>query len=80
MGECTDVWIRVPRDDGSKVLAAVGGWVGREVEYGVDADSADAVAGAVAGKKVEVTLSWRVKSWGDWLAEIVGGDGMDLFR
>ena len=75
MGECTEVWIRVPRDDGSKVLAAVGGWVGREVEYNVDADG-----GAVAGKKVEVTLSWRVKSWGDWLAEIVGGDGMDLFR
>ena len=24
-----DVWIRVPRDDGSAVVAAVGGWIGK---------------------------------------------------
>ena len=74
MGACTDVWIRVPREDGTKILAAVGGWVGREMEYyDMDGDGA-------SGKEVEVTLSWRVKSWGNWLAGVVGGDGMDLFK
>ena len=90
-----EVWIRVPREDGSKVLAAVGGWVGRGETLerrrggvgvgGIIGDSGDgAAAGAIGtGKMTEsttTTVSWRVKSWGNWLAEIAGGDGADLFR
>ena len=86
----------MPREDGSKVLAAVGGWVGRGEgpERGVGAAAAaaeggggaDASVGGITGvnKMVGSTtttmVSWRIKSWGNWLAEIASGDGADLFR
>lgn len=30
MAETHDFWVRVPREDGDKVVAAVAGWMGRE--------------------------------------------------
>ena len=77
-GKNTEVWIRVPHEDGSKVLAAVGGWIGKELRN--DGGSGAGGAGVGIGKELEVTVNWRVKGWGTWLAEVVGGDGADLFR
>lgn len=57
-----DFWVRVPREDASAMIAALGGWVGSETDAGGDA-----------------TVNWRVKGWDNWLARLVGGDGMDLF-
>lgn len=56
-----DVWIRVPREDGAGVVAAVGGWVGFS-------------AGGGAGEE-EVRTGWVVKGWGDWLGGVVLGRG-----
>ncbi|KAF4544473.1 uncharacterized protein LTHEOB_6043 [Lasiodiplodia theobromae] len=68
-----DVWIRVPREDGAGVVAAVGGWVGSSAGGG--------------GGEEEVRTGWVVKGWGDWLGGVVlgrgggaGGDGgADVF-
>ncbi|KAF2097048.1 hypothetical protein NA57DRAFT_77301 [Rhizodiscina lignyota] len=59
-----DVWVRVPREDASSVVVAVGGWA--SVQPGEDGES--------------VTLGWRVKSRDEWLSRLAAGDEMDLFN
>ena len=56
-----NVWVRMPREDGQAVVAAVTGWV----KLDQDGDGS--------------SLGWKVKGRDDWLARLVGGDGMDLF-
>lgn len=56
--------MRVPRGDGSAVVAAVSGWVG---------------GGGGGGGGTEGVVGWRVRGRGQWLGGLVGGDGGDLF-
>lgn len=74
-GDVPNVWIRVPRDDGAAVLAALSSWVGSlsspsSGSVGAGAgDSEDGEGGSVA---------WRVCAKGNYLSAIVHGSG-DVF-
>ncbi|KAG6993803.1 hypothetical protein G7Y79_00050g085400 [Physcia stellaris] len=57
-----DVWIRVPREDGSAVVAAVGNWVGK--------------GEAESGGRGEGAVSWRVRGRGEWLGALVARSGI----
>lgn len=58
-----DVWIRVPREDGSAVVAAVGNWVGKGEAEG--------------GGRGEGVVSWRVRGRGEWLGALVARSGIE---
>ncbi|KAI9818469.1 MAG: hypothetical protein M1827_000528 [Pycnora praestabilis] len=59
-----EVWIRVPREDGSAVVAAAGGWMG----------------GNGSGVKEGEQVGWRVRGMGKWLGGLVAGSGMELYE
>ncbi len=62
--EKKEVWIRVPREDRVTAVAAVGGWVST----------------ASTRDDGSVQTGWRVKGASDWLANLVAGNGSDLFE
>ncbi|KAL3474518.1 hypothetical protein BJX99DRAFT_175959 [Aspergillus californicus] len=59
------IWIRVPRQDGPAVVAALSSWIG-----GGDQVDTDTEAGGVA---------WRICAKGNFLGALITGDGSDLF-
>ncbi|KAI9700455.1 MAG: hypothetical protein M1836_002470 [Candelina mexicana] len=59
-----EVWIRVPQEDRGTVLAAVGGWVST----------------ARSRNDGDAQTGWRVKGASEWLADLVAGNGSDLFE
>ncbi|KAI9826863.1 MAG: hypothetical protein M1832_005802 [Thelocarpon impressellum] len=58
--EGREVWVRVPREDLSAVVAALGGWVG-------SAGGAGAAGGG--------SLGWRVREKGNWLRALIAEAG-----
>lgn len=71
-GTFPNVWIRVPRDDGAAVLAALSSWVG-------SFSSSAAAAGAGAEDGEEGGVAWRVCAKGNYLSAIVHGSGEGVF-
>lgn len=70
-----NVWIRVPRDDGAAVLAALSSWVGSL--------SSSSVSGKVPGDSEgteEAGIAWRVCAKGNYLSAIVHGSGQNVFN
>lgn len=67
------VWIRVPKDDGSAVLAALSSWVGSL--------SSSAAAGGDSSEDGEGGggVAWRVCAKGNYLSAIVHGSGKEVF-
>ncbi|KAI9721433.1 MAG: hypothetical protein M1812_002195 [Candelaria pacifica] len=59
-----EVWIRVPREDSGTIVAAVGGWVSTARTRDEGAEQ----------------IGWKVKGASDWLANLVAGNGSDLFE
>ena len=51
-----ECWVRVPRDEASAFMAAVGGWVGIG-DRGGDEDE---------------SVSWRIRGSGGWLSAVLG--------
>ncbi|EED18209.1 conserved hypothetical protein [Talaromyces stipitatus ATCC 10500] len=73
--EFPNVWIRVPKDDGAAVLAALSSWVG-------SLSSSAAAAAAAAGDVSEDGdggVAWRVCAKGNYLNAIVHGSGKEVF-
>lgn len=60
------LWIRVPREDASAVVAAMSSWIGGA---GASDNTSDGAAG----------VAWRVCSKANYLGGIVFGSGRDLF-
>ena len=72
-GDFPDVWIRVPRDDGAAVLAALSSWVG-------SLSSSSASTGVGDSEDAEGTVvAWRVCAKGNYLSAIVHGSGEGVF-
>lgn len=61
-----EIWIRVPRQDGRAVVAALGQFVG----YVKGKRRVDGVAGESGGSSA---ISWKVRGWDDWLGRLVVG-------
>ncbi|PYH98965.1 hypothetical protein BO71DRAFT_343780 [Aspergillus ellipticus CBS 707.79] len=57
------VWVRVPRDDASAVVAALSSWIG----------------GSTGGDSSAGNVAWRVCAKGNYLGALVQGSGSDLF-
>ncbi|KAL1956260.1 hypothetical protein VTO42DRAFT_7520 [Malbranchea cinnamomea] len=57
------LWIRIPHDDATAVIAALSSWIGGS---GGSGDGAGSVA-------------WRVKYKGGWLTSLARGHGDDMF-
>lgn len=79
-GKYPIVWIRVPRDDGAAVLAALSSWVG---SLSSSSSSSSASAGAGAGDSEHGdgggTVAWRICGKGNYLSAIVHGSGEGVF-
>ncbi|RAO73665.1 uncharacterized protein BHQ10_009677 [Talaromyces amestolkiae] len=70
-----NVWIRVPRDDGAAVLAALSSWAGS-----LSSSSGSVGAGAGESEGVEEgSVAWRVCAKGNYLSAIVHGSGDGVF-
>ncbi|KAH8702554.1 hypothetical protein BGW36DRAFT_424826 [Talaromyces proteolyticus] len=69
------LWIRVPREDGAAVVAAVSSWVGSSTTSsgrgGVGEEEEWEEGGAVA---------WRVLAKGNFLGAVAHGSGGDVFE
>lgn len=75
--EFPNVWIRVPRDDGAAVLAALSSWVGS-----LSLSSSSASAGPGAGDEEDGDgggVAWRICAKGNYLSAIVHGSGQEIF-
>ncbi|KAJ5287194.1 hypothetical protein N7478_002880 [Penicillium angulare] len=60
------VWIRVPRDDGAAVVAALSSWI-------------SGGGGGGSGSGSGATFAWRICAKGNYLGALVAGSGRDLF-
>jgi ribonuclease P/MRP protein subunit POP8 len=76
-----NVWIRVPRDDGAAVLAALSSWVGSLSSSSASASASSSAAGGIAeGEEVGGGgVAWRICAKGNYLSAIVHGSGQEIF-
>jgi ribonuclease P/MRP protein subunit POP8 len=75
LSEFPNVWIRVPRDDGAAVLAALSSWVGSlSSSSSASAGAGDSEDGEGGG------VAWRVCAKGNYLSAIVHGTREDVFN
>lgn len=72
-----NVWIRVPRDDGAAVLAALSSWVG-SLSSSASASSS-AAGGNAEGEEGGGGVAWRICAKGNYLSAIVHGSGQEIF-
>ncbi|KAF2754483.1 hypothetical protein EJ05DRAFT_513961 [Pseudovirgaria hyperparasitica] len=85
-----DMYIRVPREDGNAVVAAVGGWVGSGSGSSGSSGSGSGSgsgpgsnSGGAGGGGGGGGVSWRVRAWGEWAGAVVFGGvegGVGLFE
>ena len=71
-GDFPNVWIRVPRDDGAAVLAALSSWVG-------SLSSSSASTGLGDSEDGDGGVAWRICAKGNYLSAIVHGSGKGVF-
>ncbi|QGA16843.1 hypothetical protein EYB26_004513 [Talaromyces marneffei] len=74
--EYPNVWIRVPRDDGAAVLAALSSWVG---SLSSSSTTTSASAGDSEDGEGGGGIAWRVCAKGNYLSAIVHGSGEGVF-
>ncbi|GAM36003.1 hypothetical protein TCE0_018f04757 [Talaromyces pinophilus] len=72
-GDFPNVWIRVPRDDGAAVLAALSSWVGSLSSSSTSTGPGDSEDGEGGG------VAWRICAKGNYLSAIVHGSGEGAF-
>ena len=61
-----EAWVRVPTADARAVVAAVGGWVGREGGNGEEGNDNDDAA---------AQIGWRVRARSTWLRGLISATG-----
>lgn len=70
------VWIRVPRDDGAAVFAALSSWTGALSSI----TGASAASHGDHGEDADSGVAWRICAKGNYLGAIVHGSGQEVFR